>query len=74
MWSRSEARQEFEIGADEGPAVQAAFNGMRAAVLHPPELGESLVELVVAHAVEVQPHQVHRLDGRFVVEEGGDEG
>ena len=63
----------LEVGAAERVAVQVAIDRVRSALLHPVELGEALVELVVAHAIDVQAHQVHRLDGWFVVKESGDE-
>ena len=47
--------------------------GMAAAVLHPPQLDDALVELVVAHGVEIEAHPVHRLDRRLVVEQRGHE-
>ena len=65
--------EELELSASEWVAVQIALDGMGAAALHPPELREALVELMVAHAVEVEPHKVHGLDGRFVVKESGNE-
>jgi hypothetical protein len=34
------------------------------------ELVDALVELVIAHAVVVELHEVEGLDGRLVVEEG----
>jgi len=40
-----------------------------APALHPGELGRTLVELVVADGVEVEPDLVHGLDRRLVVEE-----
>ena len=66
--------KELELCAGEGIAVQVAVDRMRTALLHSPQLGGTLVKLVVAHAVEVEAHQVHGLDGRLVVEQGGNEG
>ena len=65
--------EEFELSAAEGVSVEVAFNLVGPSVLHPMEFGEALVKLVVAHAIEVQPHKVHGLDGWFVVKETGDE-
>jgi hypothetical protein len=45
---------------------------MTAAVLHPQQLGDAFVELVVADARHVEVHHVERLDRRFVVEETGE--
>ena len=61
--------QEAEVGAREAGAVEAAVGGVAAAALHALELRGALVELVVAHRVEVEPDAVHRLDRRLVVEE-----
>ena len=66
-------RQEIELGTGEAVAVLTAVDRMAAAVLHPQELVDALVELVVADAVVVETHQVEGLDRRLVVEERGDE-
>ena len=42
---------------------------MTAAVLHPQQLNDAFVELVVAHTRNVEAHRVQRLNRRFVVEE-----
>ncbi len=47
---------------------------MTAAVLHPEQLVDPLVELVVAHAVEVEAHEVEAFDRRLVLERSRDEG
>ena len=65
--------EELEVGALERVAVLAAVDGMAAAVLHAQELGDALVELVVADAVEVEAEQVQRLDRRLVVEQRREE-
>ena len=44
---------------------------MTTAVLHAEQFGDTLVELVVAHAGDVEMHRVERFDGRFIVEEAG---
>ncbi len=49
----------------------AAIDGMAAAVLHAQQFGDALVELVVAHAGNIEMHRVERFDGWFVVEEPG---
>ena len=48
-------------------------DGMAATVLHAEELGDALVELVVADARHVEAHCVQRLDGRLVVEQARQE-
>ena len=69
----------LEERAAERRAVLAAVDGMAAvaaelvAVLHPLQLVDALVELVVADADDVEADRVHRLDRRLVVEERRDE-
>jgi len=46
---------------------------MTATVLHAQQLRRAFIKLMVADPVDVEPDQVHRLDGRLVMEEGGDE-
>ena len=47
--------EEVEVGAAERRAVLAAVDRVAAAVRHAQEFGGALVELVVAHGVEVEP-------------------
>jgi hypothetical protein len=44
-----------------------------AAVLHAQQLGDALVELVVADAGDVEAERVERLDARLVLEQAGEE-
>jgi hypothetical protein len=53
------------------PWHEFASVGVATAVLHAQQLVLTFVEFVVAHRVEVEPEQVHRLDRRLVVEERG---
>jgi len=73
-------RQELELRtlerhrrADLRALAGVGVAGEAAAVLHAQQLGAAVVELVVADAVEVQAQQVHRLDGRLVVEQRRDQ-
>ena len=50
----------------------AAIDGVTSAVLHAQQLGDALVELVVAHAGYIELHRVERLHGGFIVEEPGE--
>ena len=65
--------EKLEVSAAEGVPVQVALNRVGPTLLHPAEFGEALVKLVVAHAIEVQPHEVRGSYGWFVVKGGGDE-
>ena len=71
-------RQPLEVGAGVAvlaPGREAAILGMAAATaLHPSQLGNAFVELVVAHAGHIETHGVQRLDGGLVVEQPGQEG
>ena len=67
----------LEVGTVEGLAggagvlaVRAVAVGQAAALLHAQQLGDALVELVVAHRGDVELHLVHGLDRRLVVEGG----
>ena len=51
------------------PCAPVGIRPRHVAVLHPQQLVNALVELVVADAVVVEAHQVERLDGRLVVEQ-----
>ena len=56
------------------PGGEAAILEMAvAAALHPLQLGDSLVEFVVAHARHIEAQRVQRLDRRLVVEQPGQE-
>ncbi len=44
---------------------------MTAAVLHAQQLGLAVVELVIAHGVEVEAEAIHGLDGAFVMKQRG---
>ena len=61
-------RQRIRVRSVVAPVLRVA-----PAVLHAPQLVGALVELVVAHGVQVQAHHVHGLDRRLVVEERRDE-
>ncbi len=71
---RDVGREELEISALEPIAGEAPLDGVAAALLHACQLGGALVELVVADAVVVETHQVHRLDRWLVMEDGRDQG
>ncbi len=71
---RDVGSEELEIGALEPIAGEAPLDGVAAALLHACQLVGAFVELVVADAVVVEAHQVHRLDRRLVVEDGRDQG
>ena len=65
--------EEVERRAAERIAVLAPVDGVAAAVLHPQQLVDALVELVVPDTVVVELHQVERLDRRLVVEQRRDQ-
>ena len=50
----------------------AAVDRVAAAVLHPDQLGDTLVELVVANAGHVEVHGVEQFHRRLVVEQSGE--
>src|SRR3954466_1007247 len=68
----AEVRAGEAVLAPVAVAVDAAV-GMTAAPLHPPQLAEAVVELVVADRAQGQPDPVPRLDRRLVVEQRRDE-
>src|ERR1700727_2844461 len=49
----------------------ALIDRMASAILHPLEFVLALVELVIAYRGDCEPHHRERLDGRLVVEPGG---
>ncbi len=68
-------RQPLEVGAGVGLIGEvAAVDRVAAAVLHAQQLGDALVELVVADAGHVEVHGVERFDRRLVVEQAAEGG
>ena len=65
--------EELEVRAGEAVTVEVTVDGMRSAVGHPQQLLRPFVELVVAHAVDVETDEVHRLDRRLVMEQRRDQ-
>ena len=65
--------EELEVGARKGIAVEVAVNRVRPAMLHPQQLRYPLIEFMVAHAVDIQAHEIHGFNGGFVVEERRDQ-
>jgi hypothetical protein len=63
--------QPREVRTGVAVGVVAALCRGAAAVLHAQELVDALVELVVAHAGDVEAHGVERLDRRLVLEQAG---
>jgi hypothetical protein len=62
--------QVLETRAGEGRGALAAVMRVATAALQAQQLGRALVELVVAHGGQVQPHQAQRFDGGLVMEQG----
>ena len=60
--------EELEVGAGESIAVLAAIDRVASAVLHPQQLVDAFVELMVAHGGDVETEGVQRLDRRLVME------
>src|SRR5207253_9253675 len=63
-----------EFRAREGMRALAAVDRMATAILHAQQLALSLVEFVVSHRSNLEPHQRQRLDGRLVMEQRRQEG